>query len=488
MRCCLAVVVILCIVATTTDAAAFEDDSGDTVVPRIKRKKSTTQSPISQSSQTQQSPAVSPTIGIGKGEKNSPSDEKIIDDIVVGSNGDNSDDNLISSSCPVCPVKRNLIKHAIHSYWNHDLWHAYACACRYLITKPDDGFAESIIYAIYQSKYSKIKFSDRKILPPKIHPSMIKTWEVMGPINVGKLEVDADPTFMNPGLTKKPPLDPCVHILRIPFNASISSDLVEGGRVKWKEYAISTDNSNQEVETKFSVPWNELVQGLGNMAAYEFQGWARAVTYIKTAGSYVVTCRGSHTLYVRNNNITHVLINDVYRSGRLLSSIDLRVGLVGLVIPLRGVAPQTSFHCSLEAAKNSIIVYEPTNIPDLLEMPSSKGKAPEHKGKGLLLTSVFSIAIHNVQSHPISLDIMLDKPMGQEQEFHIRTARPILLAPTDPIADDMDIEHLLYRDDEDETAYSKPVMHRQLSDEEISIAPGQTINLSLEMVPSVTGR
>lgn len=480
MQCCLVVVVILCIVAT----AAFDDDGSDGV-PRIKRKKSTAP-PLPQSSQAQQSPAVSPTdttIGIGKKEKKSPIDEKIIDDIATGSN-DDDDSYMISSSCPVCPVKRNLIKHAIHSYWNHDLWHAYACACRYLITKPDDGFAESIIYAIYQSKYSKIKFTDRKILPPKIHPSMIKTWEVMGPINVGKLEMDADPTFIDQGATKKPPLDPCVHILRMPSNASVSSDLVEGGQVKWKEHTVSI-NSNQDVETKFSVPWNELVQGLGNMAAYEFQGWARAVTYIKTAGSYVVTCRGSHTLYVRNNNLTHILINDVYRSGRLLSSIDLRVGLVGLVIPLRGVAPQMSFHCSLEAAKNSILVYEPTNIPDLLEMPSSK--AIEHKGKGLLLTSVFSIAIHNVQSHPISLDIMLDKPMGQEQEFHIRTARPILAATNDPIADDVDMEHhLLYRDDETPL---KPVhLHRQLSDEEISIAPGQTINLSLEMVPSMTGR
>jgi len=476
MRCCLVVLVIsLYIVAAAV--AAFGND-GDDVVPRIKRKKSTAPPSLSQ---TQQFPAVSPTNStIGKKDKKLPNDEKTIDDIAAGSN-DDGDANMISS-CPVCPVKRNLIKHAIHSYWNHDLWHAYACACRYLITKPDDGFAESIIYAIYQSKYSNMKFSDRKVLPPKIHPSMIKTWEVMGPINVGKLEMDADPTFMDPGSTKKPPLDPCVHILRMPFNASVSSDLVEGGRVKWKEYSVSVNN-NQEVETKFSVPWNELVQGLGNMAVYEFQGWARAVTYVKTAGSYVVTCRGSHTLYVRNNNLTHVLINDVYRSGRLLSSIDLRVGLVGLVIPLRGVAPQMSFHCSLEAAKNSILVYEPTNIPDLLEMSSSK--ASGHKGKGLLLTSVFSIAIHNVQSHPISLDIMLDKPMGQEQEFHIRTARPILFAPSDPIADDVDMEHHpLDRDDE----IPLKSVHRQLSDEEISIAPGQTINLSLEMVPSVTGR
>jgi len=456
MRCLVVVLISLCIIVAVV---AFDDEDA---MPRIKRKKSTTSS-SSSSSQSQQS-SVSATTS--RKEKKSPGEEKINDDIVASS----LDDDSTMSSCPICPMKRNLIKHALYSYWNHDLWHAYACACRYLIMKPDDGFAESIIYSISQSKYNKINFSDRKVLPPKFHPSIIKSWEVIGPINVGKLEMDADPTFMGQGLVK--PLDPCVHILSMPYNASVSSDLVEGGRVKWKEYPV---NSNQVVETKFSVPWNELVQGLGSMAAYEFQGWARAVTYIKTAGSYVFTCSGSHTLYVRNNNLTHILVNDVYRSGRLVSSIDLRVGLVGLVVPLRGVA-QTSFHCSLEAAKNSILVYEPTNIPDLLEMPS---KAAEHKGKGLLLTSVFSIAIHNVQSHSISLDVMLEKPLGQEQEFHIRSARPLLHTTIDPIAEDVDM--VFY-----EEIPQKP--HRHQSDnDEITIAPGQTINLSLELVPVVRG-
>ena len=69
-------------------------------------------------------------------------------------------------------------------------------------------------------------------------------------------------------------------------------------------------------------------------------------------------------------------------------------------------------------------------------MPS---KAAEHKGKGLLLTSVFSIAIHNVQSHSISLDVMLKKPLGQEQEFHIRSARPLLHTTIDPIAEDVEM-------------------------------------------------
>ena len=44
------------------------------------------------------------------------------------------------------------------------------------------------------------------------------------------------------------------------------------------------------------IKWNEAIQGLSTLAAYEFQGWARTTTYIHTPGSYIVTCLG--TLYM----------------------------------------------------------------------------------------------------------------------------------------------------------------------------------------------
>ena len=41
-----------------------------------------------------------------------------------------------------------------------------------------------------------------------------------------------------------------------------------------------------------SVNWNELVQSLSTMAVYEFQAWARSVTFVKTTGPYVISCTG----------------------------------------------------------------------------------------------------------------------------------------------------------------------------------------------------
>ena len=48
-----------------------------------------------------------------------------------------------------------------------------------------------------------------------------------------------------------------------------------------------------QVDVRFpAVKWNEVVQSVSSMAAYEFQAWARSVSYIKTPGSYVVACSG----------------------------------------------------------------------------------------------------------------------------------------------------------------------------------------------------
>ena len=45
------------------------------------------------------------------------------------------------------------------------------------------------------------------------------------------------------------------------------------------------------------MQWNELAQGVSSSSVYEFQAWARAVTYVKTTGSYVVSCIGKSRCY-----------------------------------------------------------------------------------------------------------------------------------------------------------------------------------------------
>ena len=189
------------------------------------------------------------------------------------------------------------------------------------------------------------------------------------------------------------------------------------------------------------------------MAAYEFQAWARSASYIHAPGSYVVSCSGTHTMYIRNDNFTHVLVGDVYRSGRIAASLDLRIGLVGFAVPLRGVG-QTSFRCSIEPAASSIAVYPAQNVPDLLEFS-------EVPGRGYLLTSAFALPVQNLQNSPLTVEFTVEKPMGLEGEYFVREARPLQSRRENDGADPGYVG-------------------------ELSIAPGQLMLLSLELLPVVS--
>lgn len=82
----------------------------------------------------------------------------------------------ILKTCPICNVKRNLLQYAIHSFWNNNLDVSYACACNYLLNKPEDGIAQSIMYSMEQSKHILINKSKSKAQPPTNIPSLIKKW------------------------------------------------------------------------------------------------------------------------------------------------------------------------------------------------------------------------------------------------------------------------------------------------------------------------
>lgn len=119
-----------------------------------------------------------------------------------------------------------------------------------------------------------------------------------------------------------------------------------------------------------NVAWNELVNGLSTTAVMEFQAWVRSNSYVSVAGTYLVSCQGSHTVYIRNNNNTHVLNADVYSSGgvnnglgnpqsvmqsRVVSTVYLKIGIVGIVIPLRG-ATIAGLSCQIKLTSATEII------------------------------------------------------------------------------------------------------------------------------------
>jgi hypothetical protein len=181
-------------------------------------------------------------------------------------------------------------------------------------------------------------------------------------------------------------------------------------------------------------------------------GCAFRVQFVEYDTSYAFTyyAVGTHTVYLRNDNLTRTLVADVYRTGRVAGSLDLRAGPVGIALPLRGVA-QTAFQCSLEpAGERSIHVHPPQHVPDLLEFA-------ELPGRGYLLTSVFTLPVQNLQSNALTVEFTVSKPLGQDGEFYVREAKPL-----------HDRAH-------GTVEYGYPG--------EIAIAPGQTLYLALDLIP-----
>ena len=137
-----------------------------------------------------------------------------------------------------------VVRSAIDSMWANDYKEAYACACYHLSTKMNDGFAQSILHSLSLSKIAA-NILPRKYSAPTAPAGNIKGWEILGPINVGKLEVDADTTFQsferNPerGTSKGTVSDVALYILQMPSNATVYSDLMPAGTVSWQYIKVA---------------------------------------------------------------------------------------------------------------------------------------------------------------------------------------------------------------------------------------------------------
>jgi len=101
--------------------------------------------------------------------------------------------------------------------------------------KRNDGLAQSIIYALSISKITLHTGITNKLKPPTNDAGLIKGWEILGPINVGKLEVDADPSF----ISCHDQHDTALCILQMASNALVLSEMMSGGTVSWNFVQVS---------------------------------------------------------------------------------------------------------------------------------------------------------------------------------------------------------------------------------------------------------
>lgn len=130
------------------------------------------------------------------------------------------------------------------------------------------------------------------------------------------------------------------------------------------------------------------------------------MTYASNDGVYSIVCKGAHTVYIRNDNMTRMLVGDVYHTdNKIYNTIDLRVGPVAILIPLRGVG-QSIVRCSIHSETSSTVKILPIeNIPSMLEVRREDGGKPNH---GILLSNLFNLPIINTQTQSLSVEISLE--------------------------------------------------------------------------------
>eukprot|EP01031_Cornospumella_fuschlensis_P030447 gene30447-36796_t len=330
------------------------------------------------------------------------------------------------NTCPPCAVSKHLTKFAINRYWNHDIDLAYACACQALLVTPTDNLAKALLLSLHTSRLYPLPSAPPSPSAPT--STVISDWEVLGPINVGMLELDGDPTFDYVGY-KKAGFDIASYLLSLPSdnptsasytNATVLfSDLSAGGRLEWVKVR---GGAGGQVDLHYSLAWNELAQGVSNSGAvYEFTAWGRAVSYLTKPGTYTLQCLGVHSAYIRNNNLTHVLVGDVYggHAAPVMTSVELREGLVGVVMVVRA-SIQRSVRCELKSSSDSLVVFTPEYVSDIMEVKEeASGTGGENK-KGVLLSPYFSLPIFNPFAQPVVPTFQLEKLPGGLEGWGVR--------------------------------------------------------------------
>ena len=182
---------------------------------------------------------------------------------------------ISKSSCPACSSTTMHLKTALYSFWNNDLYDSYACICEALSNPKASGgqslaLAESTLYAIFQSKHiifeGNVLF--RESFPKQEPRTVLLDWEVLGPLPVGKLELDGDPTFMyhdeviagEGGVYRNKDgesicqnsrprvkvvqrgFDPILYVLSMHhICSSVISEMATKGELKWKDFRARDD-------------------------------------------------------------------------------------------------------------------------------------------------------------------------------------------------------------------------------------------------------
>lgn len=149
-------------------------------------------------------------------------------------------------SCQGVDRKGGFTATALKLFWQKDYAGAESCLCHLFKSKQDDNLGKALVVTLKSTPGFRSKIKSQTI-PKSDMRSFIRTWDILGPINVGKLELDGDPTFSDSNRLVFHQ-DPVTYLLSLPDNHTVTTEIMSEARASWKKY---TTKPNGQVCIEF---------------------------------------------------------------------------------------------------------------------------------------------------------------------------------------------------------------------------------------------
>ena len=200
------------------------------------------------------------------------------------------------------------------------------------------------------------------------------SWDLLGPLPIGKNEVDGDPLAARGGAFAHWLAHHNVSAL------TVRSEIVPGGLVGWTPLKPAADGGLNVGWPE--LPWGALVQALGQRAVLEVQAWAIGALLVVESGWYTLDVRGCHKALpydaARPRAPARLVAADLYGGGSYGGGgfgVYLEAGVHVLALRLRMVV-QKRLSVRLAPATAPWSIGPPPQVPDVVLAPRHVGLQP----------------------------------------------------------------------------------------------------------------
>ncbi len=156
-----------------------------------------------------------------------------------------------------------------------------------------------------------------------------------------------------------------VNASRLRYNRKFKafSEYAADGSITWTSYKVSS--AQDPVRLVPQINWNDLINSLGSIAITEWQGWTVGEIAVNDNNQNIlIQCLGVHTIYI-DNSLTPVT-GDVYRRNQFWFSVSLDKGIHTIYIRHRTKQAQV-FQCAFTMASSTFEILKPHFLPDLFD-------------------------------------------------------------------------------------------------------------------------